>query len=187
MNNGTRAEVIQQFDKIARLPDYWDHNQQYQIYLLKQIVGKVNTCLDVGCGTGELTNKLALKSRKTIGIDVSKTMIEEAQKRRTNNNIIFVNNDIDTFLNNTNEKYDVIISIATFHHLDMEKTLKRLKASLNDNGLILILDLYKNRTLFEHALSIIADFFSYNISSSIRLFKSLRCFSIGVIFTFPFL
>ena len=40
-----------------------------------------NDILDVGCGTGELTKKLALSGKEIIGIDVSENMLHEAQKR----------------------------------------------------------------------------------------------------------
>jgi SAM-dependent methyltransferase len=156
MDNGTTKEVISQFDIIAKLPDYWDHSQQYQNYLLKHVIGNINTGLDVGCGTGEFTNKLALKCKRAIGIDISKVMIEEAKIRSKNANVDFYNIDVDVFLNTSNEKYDVIISIATFHHLNMERTLTLLKEKLSINGLILILDLYKNATFFEYLLSFIA-------------------------------
>lgn len=160
MNNGTTKEVVSQFDNIAKLPDYWDHSQQYQNYLLKQISGNSLIGLDIGCGTGELTKKLASKCKMTIGIDISKRMIEEAQKRVQEPNIRFENTDIDTFLDNTNETFDVIISIATFHHLDIERTLEKIKSKLNVNGMILILDLYKSTPLFEHCLSLIATLFN---------------------------
>ena len=156
MDNGTSKEVITQFDEIAKLPDYWDHNQQYQNYLLKKVKDNQITGLDIGCGTGELTTKLALRCKKTIGIDISRTMIEEAVKRSNNSSIEFFNIDIDTFLNESNNMYDVMISIATFHHLDMEKTLIKLKSKLNTNGMILILDLYETETLFEYVLSLVA-------------------------------
>jgi len=156
MDNGTKNEVISQFDIIAKLPDYWDHSQQYQNYLLKQISRSMNIGLDIGCGTGELTDKLALKCNRVIGIDISKEMIGEARKRIQTANVEFINIDIDSFLNNSKETYDVIISVATFHHLDMERTLTKLKKKLNKDGLILILDLYKNTSFFEYFLSVIA-------------------------------
>jgi ubiquinone/menaquinone biosynthesis C-methylase UbiE len=80
MENGNDENVIKQFDKIAFLPDQWDHNQQYQNYLLKNILPNCSCILDVGCGTGELTKKLAPYSAEVIGIDVSENMINEAKK-----------------------------------------------------------------------------------------------------------
>lgn len=157
MDNGTTDEVISQFNIIAKLPDYWDHNQQYQNYLLKQIKNIHGAGLDIGCGTGEFTKKITTKCEKITGIDISKIMIDEAQKRNSNNNnTMFINIDIDTFLNQTKDMYDVIISIATFHHLDMERTLRLLKTKLNRNGIILILDLYNSKSIFEFCLSFFA-------------------------------
>ena len=156
MKNGTTKEVIAQFDVIAKLPDYWDHNQQYQKYLLDYIRNKKGIGLDIGCGTGELTNKLTHYCEKVIGIDISQLMIQEAIKRNNSIRIKFLNNDIEEYLNSSNDFYDIVISIATFHHLDMENILRILKTKLNKDGIILILDLYKTRTLFEYFLSVVA-------------------------------
>jgi ubiquinone/menaquinone biosynthesis C-methylase UbiE len=81
MDNGNDINVIKQFDKIAFLPDKWDHNQPYQHYLLKHIPKNCNIILDVDCGTGELTKKLVSYSKEIIGIDISENMIHEAKKR----------------------------------------------------------------------------------------------------------
>jgi ubiquinone/menaquinone biosynthesis C-methylase UbiE len=80
MENGNDLNVIKQFDKIAFLPDKWDHNQQYQRYLVKSISKNCDYILDVGCGTGELTKKLTLFGKNIIGIDISENMLQEAKK-----------------------------------------------------------------------------------------------------------
>lgn len=160
MDNGTLKEVVSQFDAISVLPDYWDHNRQYQSYLLNKIQGHKALALDIGCGTGELTKKVSEKCTKVIGIDISACMIEEAKKRNSRSNIEYFNTDIDSFLDSTNDKFDVVISVAVFHHLDMERIFKKLKSKLSKGGIILILDLYKNNSLFEHFLSVIASVFN---------------------------
>jgi SAM-dependent methyltransferase len=156
MNNGTTKEVIEQFDEIAKLPDYWDHNQQYQNYLLKHIKGRRSKGLDIGCGTGELTRKLKQYCELVIGIDISSRMVEEAIARNRNNNIEFINSEVEEYLQETNLLFDVIISIATVHHLDMERALGLMKQKLNGNGILLILDLYRAETIYERLLSILA-------------------------------
>ena len=80
MENGNDINIIKQFDKIASLPDKWDHNRQYQNYLIKNIPKNCNYILDVGCGTGELTKKLVLFGKEIIGIDISENMLHEADK-----------------------------------------------------------------------------------------------------------
>jgi 2-polyprenyl-3-methyl-5-hydroxy-6-metoxy-1,4-benzoquinol methylase len=156
MDNGKTQEVIHQFDKIAQLPDYWDHNQQYQPYLLSQIDEPKEYGLDIGCGTGELTDKLVKYCKHVVGIDISTRMIEEAKKRHNKDNIEFITNDIDKYFSSTQRTFDVVISIATFHHLDMEKVLKSINSKLNKGGILLILDLYKQHSLYEQILSVVA-------------------------------
>jgi SAM-dependent methyltransferase len=61
MENGPSPEVIRQFNRIALLPDRWDHNRQYHRFLLDHIVENRDSALDVGCGTGEFTRELAAR------------------------------------------------------------------------------------------------------------------------------
>jgi 2-polyprenyl-3-methyl-5-hydroxy-6-metoxy-1,4-benzoquinol methylase len=112
--------------------------------------------LDIGCGTGELTKKLASLFTKIIGIDMSQKMVEEARKRNHFSNIEFINVDAETYLKRTEQKYDLIISSATFHHLDYAAILERVKEKLTINGQLMILDLYKIETPYERFLSLIA-------------------------------
>ena len=156
MDNGKTVEVIQQFDEIALLPDYWDHNQQYQPYLLSKLDGPKENCLDIGCGTGELTGKLKKYCQNVVGIDISPKMIEEAKRRHSKDDIEFIKANIEGYLSTTQKTFDVVISIATFHHLDMERVLRSIKGKLNKDGLLLILDLYKQHTFYEQILSVVA-------------------------------
>ena len=64
MDNGTSPEVVAQFNRLARLPDQWDHNRQYQKYLLRRVGEHRGDALDVGCGTGEFTRELASRCRR---------------------------------------------------------------------------------------------------------------------------
>ena len=156
MNNGISEEVISQFNKISELPDCWDHNRQYQKYLLSKINTTQGVALDIGCGTGEFTKKLSSLFSKVIGIDVSPKMIDEAKKRNNPSNVDFINVDVETYLKTTEEKYDLIISIATFHHLEYASVLNHIYDKLQSNGMLVILDLYKIDTLYEYFLSFIA-------------------------------
>ena len=156
MENGNDENVIKQFDKIAFLPDKWDHNQQYQHYLLKYIPKNCNAILDVGCGTGELTKKLVLYSKEVIGIDVSENMIDEAKKRNNDEKITYLKTSVETYFGETDKTFDIIISIAALHHMDEEKILQMMKSKLTKNGEILILDLVKSKTMIDWLLSILA-------------------------------
>jgi 2-polyprenyl-3-methyl-5-hydroxy-6-metoxy-1,4-benzoquinol methylase len=143
MENGNDINVINQFNKIAFLPDKWDHNQQYQKYLLKNVPPNCSCILDVGCGTGELTKKLVPYSTEIIGIDVSENMITEALKRNNDGKINYINISVEKYLEETDKKFDAIISIAALHHMDEEKILEAMKNKLSKDGKIIILDLVK--------------------------------------------
>jgi 2-polyprenyl-3-methyl-5-hydroxy-6-metoxy-1,4-benzoquinol methylase len=155
MENGNDENVIKQFDKIAFLPDEWDHNQQYQKYLLKNIPKNCNCILDVGCGTGELTKKLTHYSKEIIGIDVSENMINEAKKRNCGERIKYIKISVERYLKETKKQFDVIISIAALHHMNEEKILETMKNRLTKGGKIIILDLVKG-SIVDYIVAIIA-------------------------------
>jgi 2-polyprenyl-3-methyl-5-hydroxy-6-metoxy-1,4-benzoquinol methylase len=156
MDNGNDINVINQFDKIAFLPDKWDHNQQYQKYLLENMPKNCGCILDVGCGTGELTKKLAPFSKEIIGIDVSENMINEAKRRNYDEKINYIQISVEKYLGETEKQFDAIISIAALHHMNEEEALKIMKNKLTINGKILILDLVKTKTIMEWVFGIAA-------------------------------
>ena len=156
MENGNDINVIKQFDKIAYLPDKWDHNRQYQNYLIKYIPKNCNNILDVGCGTGELTKKLSLLGKEIIGIDISENMLNEAEKRNYDEKIRYIKISVEDYLEKTDKQFDIIISIAALHHMNEEKILKMMRNKLTESGKILILDLVQNKTIVDYFLTIIA-------------------------------
>jgi ubiquinone/menaquinone biosynthesis C-methylase UbiE len=149
-----KEDIISSFNRIALLEDTWDHNQHYEKLLLKEISSESKLGLDIGCGTGEFTKKLAEKVTNVIGIDISPTMIEEAKKRHSSDNIKYLVQDFDEL--NETIKYDCIVSIATFHHLDIEKALVKINRILTENGSLIILDLYERKGIIDLTLDLIA-------------------------------
>jgi 2-polyprenyl-3-methyl-5-hydroxy-6-metoxy-1,4-benzoquinol methylase len=170
MKNGNTIEVIKQFNNIALLPDKWDHNRQYQNYLIKNIGDNNQYILDVGCGTGELTKKLITKGEKIIGIDISEIMIQEANKRNSDIKIEYICTSVEEYLEKTDKKFDVIISMAALHHMNEKEILQKMKNTLTKNGKILVLDLVKAKTIMDYIPSIVA----IPVSILIRLMKNGR-------------
>jgi ubiquinone/menaquinone biosynthesis C-methylase UbiE len=72
------------FNEIAELGSdpKWNHNNCYFPYLLRQIPSEAETCLDIGCGKGELSKLLSERVNKVIAVDFADKMIEYA---RSNN------------------------------------------------------------------------------------------------------
>lgn len=73
-----KNRIIESFNRIALFEDKWDHNRRYSNLMLKEIgYNTLNKVLDIGCGTGEFTKKVAVKAKSVMGIDISPQMIAE--------------------------------------------------------------------------------------------------------------
>lgn len=149
--------IIDDFNKIANTkPSNWEHNKHYHNFLLKFIPNECEKAIDIGCGTGEFTRLLAEKSHTVEGIDLSPEMIRvaEEQSRKYNNIKYQVEDVLEWDLGQ--EKYDCIVSIATFHHLQFKEMLLKIREALKPNGVFMILDLYKEEKLTDYLISIAA-------------------------------
>jgi ubiquinone/menaquinone biosynthesis C-methylase UbiE len=98
--------------------------------------------LDVGAGTGNIALKL-VKERKISSItalDLSQEMLRELlQKLQGNTKVKIVNSDIDSFLAEDKQLYDLVTISSVLHHLpDYFITIEKLQKKLNPQGIILI-------------------------------------------------
>jgi SAM-dependent methyltransferase len=114
--------------------------------------------LDVGAGTGLLTEKIMDKIRSRVpnasffAMDLTPDMLKIlASKRKDVIPIVGIVERIrDSVLYSSRyfalpDKFDVIISILTLHHVkDVEKALSSLKESVKPNGCVIIIDLCKH-------------------------------------------
>lgn len=133
--------IQREFDQIAAFSgDGWDHNHHYHGYLLKQLPARVETAVDVGCGTGTFARLLAARAERVLGLDLSPEMIRVARERSAAYpNIEYrVANVLESDL----PACDCIASIATLHHMELEPILRKFKAALRPGGTLLVLDLY---------------------------------------------
>lgn len=149
-----KNDIINSFNKIAKLEDKWDHNRFYEKLLLKEIKTSNATALDIGCGTGEFTQELGKRVSKVCGIDLSPRMIDEANNRHKEDNIDYIVQDFEELSEDI--KYDYIVSIATFHHLSLEDSLPKISRMLKNNGKLIVLDIYERRGIVDMILDCIA-------------------------------
>ncbi len=92
--------------------------------------------LDLGCGNGLLTAKLArlVPNGNVIGVDASEGMIEVA-KEKEGNNLKFKLMDLNEI--NLNRQFDFIFSNATLHWIKNHKQLwTNIHKLLNTNGFV---------------------------------------------------
>lgn len=98
--------------------------------------------LDIGCGVGCFCKKMAGKGGRVTGVDIDPGVIAAAQDGRAADRISYhcMNGEELEMLN---EQFDLIVSRYCFHHLDIPKAEKGIKASLKPGGRMVIIDCYK--------------------------------------------
>lgn len=91
--------------------------------------------LDIGCGTGELTNEIFKKTKLVTAVDASDKMISEAKKTYPEINFIKMNALEMEYKN----KFDKVFSNAVFHWIfDQEKFLENIYTSLKSDGKLVV-------------------------------------------------
>jgi len=96
--------------------------------------------LDIGCGTGNFSIKLAKKGAEVVGIDVSEAMLAKARKKaeKKNLNIKFYKNDV-TSLDFEDNSFDAVFSMAAVEFIDdIKKAFKEMKRVVKPGGKILL-------------------------------------------------
>ena len=170
-------------DPFTQLSDeWWDENGKFQslhiftdirIQYINRVVSKYKNqdrkysldkleCLDIGCGGGLLSERIARLGASVTGIDITQNSIDIAKIHAFNSglNINYINADLSLFIkNNSSKKFDVIIASEVVEHLDNRILFFKEASKLLKNKGILILT-----TINKTALSLLfAKFMAENI------------------------
>jgi 2-polyprenyl-3-methyl-5-hydroxy-6-metoxy-1,4-benzoquinol methylase len=142
------------FDEIARLSDYHGVGaDRYDSFLLSQVPNDAMSVLDIGCGLGRLTLKLAISDREVTGVDLSPEMIARARKEgRGAHHLMFLCGD---FLerNFTAQQFDCVISAATLHHMPENIAVPRMVELLRPGGRLVVHDIRSDDGMGERVLT----------------------------------
>ncbi|MCK5677882.1 MAG: class I SAM-dependent methyltransferase, partial [Flavobacteriaceae bacterium] len=91
--------------------------------------------LDLGCGSGQLTNEISKSGANVIGIDNSKKMINDAQTKYPD--LKFLVKDAANF--QLNKLYDAIFSNAVLHWVtDSENAIISMNNNLKNGGRVVV-------------------------------------------------
>jgi ubiquinone/menaquinone biosynthesis C-methylase UbiE len=114
---------------------------------LTSYINKRQNVLDIGCGTGALTVRAALKGAKVKGIDINPQMLEIAQMRvnkaNLKKNIKLCEMGVAEIGNEKADSYNAVMSSLCFSELtrdELNYALKEIKRILSPGGLLLIAD-----------------------------------------------
>jgi ubiquinone/menaquinone biosynthesis C-methylase UbiE len=132
--NGINPEEYElRYMKYPRESYMWAHWYPY----IKGLIAKYcknKTVLDLGCGTGVYTEIIA-NYGDVIGLDVSKTMLEYAKRKRPNIKFILADAHSIPFESNF---FDVVVSIGLFEYVNRKKVFKEISRVLKPNGICII-------------------------------------------------
>ena len=121
--------------------EWWDENGKFQslhiftdirIQYINRVVSKYKEsnktyplnklkCLDIGCGGGLLSERIARLGASVTGIDITKSSIKVAKIHALNSglNINYINTDVSSFIKKNSPKtFDLIIASEVIEHLD---------------------------------------------------------------------
>lgn len=107
--------------------------------------------LDIGCGGGILSESLTKSGGFVTGLDISSDLIKSAKDHAQCNDlsIEYICSDADTFLQSTQNKYDLIIAFEVLEHIEKFDELIQLMAeALNKNGYLIISTINRNAQSF---------------------------------------
>lgn len=90
-------------------------------------------CLEVGCGTGVFTAKLARTGARIDAIDISPEFLEKARTRPGCEKVSFFLGNLEAG-QNLRGPYDAVVGISVLHHLDLCLALPHLVRVLKDGG-----------------------------------------------------
>lgn len=96
--------------------------------------------LDIGCGTGKLTFALSDKFKEVIGVDISREMLEEAERQRKTldlQNISWLNCSAEKINPNLGE-FNLITCGEAFHWMNRDKVARLNYRLLNKDGVFAI-------------------------------------------------
>lgn len=111
--------------------------------------GNVHKILELGCGTGRLTRRLAeiYPEAVIVAVDISPEMIAHARKQYPQAHYVVA--DAEDYVFELQQEFDLIISNATIQWFEkLEATLKKTKSLLAPGGLLAIAT-FGERTFIE--------------------------------------
>ncbi len=129
--------------ELRQYMDKWDG----QLFIELLNLNRKSKCLEIGCGTGRVLQKLESNFESYTGIDISPKTIEKAKYHFKYENVSFICDDF--LICKFSQTFNVIFSTLTFMHIDnKQEAINKAYSLLDDNGrFVLSIDKNQNKIL----------------------------------------
>jgi 2-polyprenyl-3-methyl-5-hydroxy-6-metoxy-1,4-benzoquinol methylase len=124
----------------------WNHNSHYHPILLGPVPPGARRVLDIGCGEGLLTRRVAAVVPEAVGIDSDSRSIDRARAHSSPPGVSYLVGDFLTYSFEA-ESFDAVLSVAVLHHVDAEAGLARMVQLLRPGGVLGIVGLARSTIL----------------------------------------
>lgn len=102
-----------------------------------------HSCLEIGCGTGKNTEWILEKADNITAVDLSEEMLAKAKEKIQSPSVEFVQADINSDWNFTNQIFDLISFSLVLEHIEnLDHIFKEVYKKLNNKGYIYIGELH---------------------------------------------
>jgi ubiquinone/menaquinone biosynthesis C-methylase UbiE len=102
--------------------------------------------LDIGCGSGELTNKLSKTAKLVVGVDYSEEWINYCKNKYKNKNLLFIESNSNNLRKFKNNYFDIIIMNMVVPNIekanDIKKSFNEISRVLKKSGDFIFSDLH---------------------------------------------
>lgn len=134
----------------------WSHNDFYGRWIADQVSASgAENLLDIGCGTGNLIDRLRGRVSHVTGIEPDPSTARVAAARFAGDDSVTIEQvRFDEFRSTT--QWDAITLVASLHHLPLTDTLHELSRLLAPGGRLVIIGCFRDSTRIDLATGLIA-------------------------------
>jgi len=123
--------------------------ENHSDFLISKLPEKIDSILDVGCGTGKLAARLTQKGYRVDCVSPSQLLANHARKMLGSKGHVFECRYEDL---QTQNRYDLVLFSESFQYVSLSAALKNTIHFLNEKGYLLIMDFFKTDAVGESPL-----------------------------------
>jgi SAM-dependent methyltransferase len=93
--------------------------------------GRASRVLELGCGTGLYTERMAPRCGALVAVDISEALLAQARARVPAPHVRFAVQNLEAMRpDELGAPFDAVYGCSVLHHLDLDETLPRLRTAL---------------------------------------------------------